>query len=377
MISASVMRRLTISRFFFVSSKEYATSMRDVAAFAAIHSLQDSLEFFLLAAAEHLNASIGERTDFSGYIDKVNEKLSPLHLPFRIQLMQLNRLRISAKHAGIRPDSGEMTTLIMTMGEFYEEASQIVFGRSFFSVTLLDQIEDGDEKGFLSNAEKDFSQGDYWSCMINCRKAFFSIFEQPYDISYVQRDTVGGLLSGIGCYAPFYARNKAYIAESVRSYFDFIVLDHQRIDLENSKMGVDSVKFWNVWRLTPEVYKLENGDWLVRNSFEKIADATKNNAEYVLDSTIEIVVAYHIKKRSLRWSSYGRRNLIVLRGHPTRIYKKADRNSTVVATLESTLTQIDCVASVIGFDGDVYYEVSDFKGKEFYVGFIHSDDVDD
>lgn len=375
MISTSVMKRLTISRFFFVSSKEYSTSSRDVAAFAAIHSLQDSLEFFLLAAAEHLNASIGERTDLSGYIDKVNERLTPRSLPFRIQLLQLNRLRTSAKHAGIRPDAGEMTSLLMAMNEFYEEASQIIFGRSFFSVTLLDQIDDRDEKSYLSCAEDDFSRGDYWGCMINCRKAFFTIFESSYDISYLEHDSVGGLFAGLGCYSPAYAKNKDYVERNVRSNFDFIVLDHQRIDLENSKMGVDGIKFWNIWRLTPEVYKLRDGEWLVRNSFEKQMDATKSNAEYVLDATIEIVVAYHIKQRSLRWTSYGRRRTVGLKGRPTPIYSKAARSSTISTILDSSVVQIDCIASVTGFDGDVYFEVSDFKGKEFYAGFIHSDDV--
>ena len=61
MLSEAVIKRLVLSRYFLRLADDNARSDREVATFAAINLLHDSVEFFLIASAEHVNAGVKER----------------------------------------------------------------------------------------------------------------------------------------------------------------------------------------------------------------------------------------------------------------------------------------------------------------------------
>src|SRR5690242_19750295 len=104
MLRSTILKRLLLSRFFLNLAIEHVRSHREVATFAAINLIQDSTEYFLLAASEHLNVRIGKTTEFPQYLDKIDERIAPNTLPFRPRLVQMNKVRVSAKHDGIKPD---------------------------------------------------------------------------------------------------------------------------------------------------------------------------------------------------------------------------------------------------------------------------------
>jgi hypothetical protein len=97
-----------LARYLFSQAKDAVRSNREVATFAAINLLQDAIEIFFLAAAEHLNAEISRKTEFEQYIDKINEKLAE-PLPFRQRLIEINKVRVLSKHNGIPPNRTELT----------------------------------------------------------------------------------------------------------------------------------------------------------------------------------------------------------------------------------------------------------------------------
>jgi hypothetical protein len=49
--------------------------------------------------------------------------------------------------------------------------------------------------------------------------------------------------------------HKRYIDEYVRDPFDYVQLDHSRVDAELLRDGIEPAVFWNIWRLTPPVYR--------------------------------------------------------------------------------------------------------------------------
>jgi hypothetical protein len=146
MLPETIIKRLTLSRYFLRLADDNSRSDREVAIFAAINLLQDSVEFFLIAAAEHLNAGVKERANFELYLDKIDERIAPEKLPFRPKLLQLNKVRVNAKHYGVRPDANEVKSLILVAREFFEEVANTVFKVDFWTVSLLSLLDDGETK---------------------------------------------------------------------------------------------------------------------------------------------------------------------------------------------------------------------------------------
>ena len=113
----------------------------------------------------------------------------------------------------------------------------------------------------MKGAEEAFSAGDFETCLVNCRKAIFVRIESNYDISPFGNDAEP---KGLGLWlfgnkAPFFARSKDYINKSVKDATDYIVLDHKEVEMDLMKSGMDSVSFWNILRLTPQVFRAGQG----------------------------------------------------------------------------------------------------------------------
>src|SRR5262245_15797380 len=102
-LDQTIVKRLMLARYLFNQAKSAFRSNREVATFAAINSLQDAIEIFFLAAADHLGVEIGRRTEFEQYIDKLNERLAE-PLQFRQRLIEINKVRVLAKHNGVPPN---------------------------------------------------------------------------------------------------------------------------------------------------------------------------------------------------------------------------------------------------------------------------------
>jgi hypothetical protein len=297
----------------------------------SINLLHEALETFLVAAAEHLNVSLKMRTDFATYLDKLDEVLAPQRLPFRTTLIRLNKARVQAKHDSITPDRAELPNFVASTHAFLEESTKVAFQIDFTSVSLVDLIENADVKEKLSAAQSALEGGRYIDVLVECRKAVYLVFEKPFDVSIFADDTIKlNAFAGMICRAPAYAKSKNYIHERVLDPFDFIVLDHSVLDSELVKDGLDPLIFWNIWRLTPQVFQTKEGSWLVRNEPDKTAGETaQNNAPYVLENTISLIHQRERKRRGLRTPTYNKWTLRV-RTPGAKIYRKASFDSEIV-----------------------------------------------
>lgn len=372
-MNIEVLNRIILARHLYELGLNASTSSNDKFLFAAVNLLQDSVEAFLLALAEHLKADFNQNTSFEKYFDLINEKIEPKKLPFRSALIRVNKLRINSKHYGIQPDRDEVTRLFVTVREFFEEACNSYIEASFSTVGVVNLLKDGEVKDLLIEAKEYLEASHYSECAINCRKAIYLELESNFDISVCKDGTKPRGLIGHYCRAPFYAQNSKYIDEYVKDPTDFVVLDHGALDQDLLKYSVDSTSFWNVWRLTPEVWRDQEKNWYVKRDFDKLEEPhIKDRIEYIYSTTTDIIFSIHIKKASIKTQDY-HSYIVNLVDADVPVYDRADRN-TIVGVIPKGVGKVDCDFSVEGFNRDgTYWRVSHTQDKKYISGYIHGD----
>ncbi|MBI4777047.1 MAG: hypothetical protein HY788_23185 [Deltaproteobacteria bacterium] len=173
--------------------------------------------------------------------------------------------------------------------------------------------------------------------------------------------------------------HKQYIDENVKDPTDFIVLDHNDIEMELMKSGMDSITFWNVWRLTPEVYQRRpESEWIIKRELRKLDDkGIKERAEYVLDATISLFITADQKNAGVRDAEY-RRYYVRLRETGVPVHEKADKNSNVVARTPQGVEKIfvDFIVPALKGEGR-FWQVVHFDEKFYIQGYIHEDAAED
>jgi hypothetical protein len=340
-----------------------------------VNLLQDAVEAFLVAVADSVSASLEERTFFDKYFVLINEKIKPKELPFKNRLLRLNRIRVDSKHHGIQPERDEIQRLAISVREFFEEVSSSILDANFATISAIDLLEEGETKEILLMAKSALERGDHSECSISCRKAIYLELEKEYDIfDFKEGDKKPGQALGPYSRAPFYAQRKEYIEKRVMDPTDYIVYDHSDLDQELLKNGVDNTTFWNIWRLTPEIYRTKEKQWVVKYDLAKLdTDFLGNNIEYIFNATLDVVLAIHIKRGAFKYSS-DIRHYIELKQEEVPVYEKADMTSKVAFTTPKNLTKLDCSYYITGLQGDgPYWYVLNLEPLLY--GFIHNDNV--
>ncbi|MDC0659670.1 hypothetical protein N6L27_16835 [Leisingera sp. SS27] len=158
-------------------------------------------------------------------------------------------------------------------------------------------------------------------------------------------------------------------------------MDSNHLDAELAKMRIDHGTWWNIWRLTPEVYRHVQSDaWTVKNDLKVFeAEGIEARAHYAFDNTVDIIRKKQNFQKSLRWIN-GSSNYIVKPKRGVKIFRKADRNSEVVKIFPDGLSSIRTEYSTPGLNGEgTYWHVSHFHQNEgeseYTVGFIDENDI--
>lgn len=368
-------RRLSLARHLYQLGKSSLASPNDMHLFAAVNLLQDAVEAFLIAVGDYVKAETDQNTKFDKYFVLINEKIFPKELPFKTKLLRLNRIRVDSKHYGIQPARDECDRVVVSVREFFDEVSSSVLGVNFSTVSAIDLLDEGEIKDLLTQAKVARESGDHETCVIACRKVLYVAVEHKYDVSKFEGEKPQGILAAFS-YAPYYAKDPQYIRENIKDPTDYIVRDHSRIDQDLLKEGVDTTAFWNVWRLTPEVYRSEDKQWVVKYDFGKLDAATlADNSEYVFSTTVDIALAINAARKAVRWKQHGL-YFVTLAREGVPIYEKADVDSKVTATTPAGMTQIDTDYRITGLNGDgPYWHVHDMAKDAWLWGYIHNDDV--
>lgn len=368
-------RRICLARHLFELGTSSLRSGNDLHLFAAVNLLQDAVEVFLISVGEHVGAAIDQHTKFDKYFVQIDEKIKPKELPFKLKLLRLNRIRVDSKHYGIQPARDECDRLSISVREFFDEVSQALLGVPFSTVSALDLLDEGEAKQLLIEAKISLDAGENENCVIACRKAIYLEIERHYDISEYQDGKPQGLLAGF-TNAPFFSRSKEYIDQNVRNPTDFIVLDHSRIDQDLLTQRVETTDYWNIWRLTPEVYRKKDGRWIVKHDFDKLdARVLADKSDYIFSTTVDVLLALHTNRKRTRSSEYGT-YFLELREEGVSVYEKADIGSKLIGHTPAGVRKIDADFNILGLNNDdLFWHVHHVQKGLILYGYIHNDCV--
>lgn len=374
-------RHVLLARYYLHLAAEQLRSTSDTAKFAAINLFHEALETTLVTCADHLNANVPEKSGIELYLDRINQKLNGQELPFRSRVLQFNRARVAAKHHLTLPEESFLTLISTVVPEFIQTAVRLTFGRDLEQVSLVDLIENEEVGSHIRQAQTDFGAGKYYACLTAVRKAFYLQFEKQCDIRKFEdpeEAKARGLLSSFTiCRAPFHAKNPEYIRDRVNRPSDFIVFDYSSLDAELMKDGIDVQTFWNIWRLTPEIYQDENGEWTVEYDFDLADDPQiKDNCVYVLDNLISITLQRQAHRKRSRSKSGTHRYIQTVPNAP--FYKKAMKGSEEVGRLPDGIRRVNINKAVPALDREGHYWEASYlcKGGPWLFGYLHDDDTE-
>lgn len=371
-----VIRRICLARHLFELGNSSLKSANDLYLFSSANLLQDAVEAFLLAVADFVNANVRFNTSFDQYFILINKKIEPKELPFKSKLLRLNKIRVNSKHYGIMPSREECERIIISVREFFEEVSSSILDVNFSTVSTIDLLKDGKAKDYLLQAQRYLNEKEFENCAVYCRKTIYEELLWKYNISKFQDpNKTTGLLAGFSN-APYYARNKDYIEKNVKTPTDFIVIDHSHLDQELVNYSIDNTTFWNIWRLTPAVYKNEDDEWIVKHEFDKLEkEILEDKIEYIFNSTVDIVLSIHVKRESIKSKDY-REFFLELKQDKVPVLEKADATSNVIGTTPAGLTKLKCEYHIIGLKGDgPYWKILHIGEEIMLSGFIENNFV--
>ena len=267
------------------------------------------------------------------------------------------------------------------MPEFIRESIKIVFNVELDDVNLISLVAGDEERQFLEEAATALNEGQFYEGLINIRKAFYITFEKNYDISCFAGTTDGEkydfLDPRMSCDAPSYAKSSGYIERNVSDPFSYIVLDHARIDALCLKNGLTPSDVWNIWRLTPALWRNKDGKWLAKYCIDIAENPNiSEDLRYSLDTMTSILLKIQSKKNSERYKNSVFKSIGVK--SEVQLYKKASAGSSVVGTIPSGVKRLNVLDAVPALDGDEWYWIAMYarKGGPFLFGYLLDSDTD-
>ena len=373
----AIVEKVLFARELLEFSKDCFHTENPFANAAGIIFLQDSVEIFLLALAEHVGAEIKPKTSFDTYFALIEQRTTN-PLP-KSQLLKLNKQRVNIKHHAFSPPAiVDCKHFLHSVEDFFEDSSREYFKVQFQSISLIELLDEGEVKEHLKHAEANLKDKNYEDCLVNCRKAIYKQIEWQYSIeAFKKRGASNQPLLFPFSLAPSFTKDKMYIDKYVQEPTDYIVIDETHLNMELLKAGINPQEFWNVWSLTPEVfYEEEKSRWLVKHEFKILEGSNlKENAEYCFWKTANIVLKLQKLRQQIKMPPPSPK-FIKLKRKGVYIYEKADRNCGRATELPSKGARVMCDYMTKGLENDdTYYHVV-WVDDNYVPGFIHKDDVE-
>ncbi|MCK4376825.1 MAG: hypothetical protein KAV97_01240 [Actinomycetia bacterium] len=352
-LKESVIKKIQMAISLYELGKDNFKISMDVKSKAVgIILLQDAVEIFLSAICEHLNLEMSGQENFYKYIDKI-EKAKEYPLPLKKQMIILNKQRVNIKHFCILPDIEECKYFDNDVKLFFSELSLRFLNKDIDSISLVDLIDNKNLRRYLKKAESGLEKCRYKDCQINCRKALYMIFEEPYDIRYVEEE------SNLDVLFSFHQDKRGYQEEIDKKVFnpiDFIEVDQKKIKNELIEMGIEYLTFKNLMILTPKMYYYkEKNKWVIMEDFLNIREYNRENAYYCLKNSVNIILKIQRYKNKAKWSREGG-SVKAISGIQANVYKKASKKSNIEHILKSTLEYSFLIEFKIkSLDDDSYF----------------------
>lgn len=355
MLDDRSVRYLMVTRYLFEQARENFRNRGDASAIVAASLLQDAIEIFLLAVAVKFDKDKPER--FDKLILEVSTTLAAEGLPPLIlvnALREINKVRVLAKHNGVVPNRDELERHLQEARTFLDEMARVIFGADIWLISLTALLSEGPVRSHLDAAEAAHRDRRYRDALIECRKAFYLVYEAPADCrpgAYIDTEVID---PGVD-YAPLDARRAGWMELHVADPFGWIVAERNRITRDLVAAGID-VRFYDrVRRLTPSLYRWDADTWGIAEEAGVFApEGIEGRAAVALETVVSMMLARQ------RIATSDRNEAVVFaklkRGPngerlPVQIYAKADVLSEPRGFLPASYDEIEVQKLVPGLNG--------------------------
>lgn len=172
-INLNQLQRLAFIRFLHQVGVDQARKP-DPFSSAAILSLHDAVESFLLLAAEHFGVTSRE---FEKYWKEFEPHLPVgVSLPEKASMARLNRTRVALKHHGSQPNKHTVDQAVSDVATFFSASTQLVFGVDYGSISMADLISAELPRQLAEEAETAAAAGDLLTGMMRLVEVFDCLF---------------------------------------------------------------------------------------------------------------------------------------------------------------------------------------------------------
>jgi hypothetical protein len=355
-MKSEVLNALLTARTLFDSARTHCFVRDRHNASAGLVILQDAVELVFYACLIERGIDEAKTIEKLGFDELIGElKRVGIAVPKSGTLKAMNKQRVLVKHHAQLAEPTAVVNFYQSALVAVDAVLKSVIGKTLHHIVIADAISDAGLKGYIEDASVQIERRKYFDAMVTIRKALFLSVEREYDVrEWENKEPNSPSLLFNFSKAPSYTKNKAWIQENVKDPISYIQLDHAQVRSDMIELGIDPEEFFNVWRLTPGVYQLENGSWAVKTEARTGGGATEDNARYCLDVVIAILVSQQSRRGLTRWSAYRSWRARLLRRQALLSRASPD------AALQGVILEIGEVCNAL-------YQVSDFSGQYQFV----------
>lgn len=367
---------LVVSRALFDQVDVLVYADNKYSSSAALVILQDAFELILKCALIELGHDEKKNIENASFDELIADlKKAGVEVPKTGTLKAMNKERVSVKHYGQIAEHDTVKNFVSATILATEKIMSSVFKTELSQVFPGGQLVNEEIREFIAEALKYISEKDGFNALIAIRKAIFVAIEEDYDISAFadpkqDPNDWNILLKSRGSSAPWHARNFGFVEKNVREPFDYIQLNYEKLRMDLMEWGVNTQDFWNVWRLTPRVYRKEGEKFFLYETLRTDEpELNLRNAKFCLDRAISILQKKQMHRQNSRMLPYSGYFEIEV-GTEAVCYGKADQNSENVGKILAG-SKVQFEKYLLGFDGEAYVKLApDFKSKDFMPSYI-------
>ena len=171
MDEASLIRRLSLSRFIFQTGADALRRPGPYAFGLATSLFQDSVETLLRILAEAGRVNVGAHVSFNALIDEVGGSYSSV-LEHKAALSRLNKARVNFKHHGISVSEEDAIHFRESTQAFLTEVTQNALDLDFQRASLVSVIGHRRTENWLLSAQEAVEAGCYREALEHAAIAF-------------------------------------------------------------------------------------------------------------------------------------------------------------------------------------------------------------
>jgi hypothetical protein len=254
--------------------------------------LHDTVELFLVLAAEHLNVTPGRRDlPFLEYWKELRPALAGADLPEFGLMKRLNQARVSLKHHGLQPDERDLRDFADGVGRFLTDATPMVFGIDFETVSLIDFVQSIEAREQLRQAQAALSAKEVVRGLEACAVAFDALVA---DFEKRARDERHGSPFQVGESMGLHTSSRMHLPNSgpVHELARFVDAAAESIEALQQAvrillLGLDYRRYARFRGLTPLVYHTFAGPQPHLAGSDELAGCSERDLEFCIGFVFE------------------------------------------------------------------------------------------